>query len=71
MSALCVSCTSCGRSWLLDESDSLYRELVLETQPCPACEAYTLTCPDSDAEETAAPRPLRGKRQRGQPPELI
>jgi hypothetical protein len=42
MSALCVSCTSCGRCWLLDETLSLYGELVLETQPCPACEAYTL-----------------------------
>ena len=66
-----IICSNCGRSWPLPVVPSLYQELVLETQPCPACEAYTLNCPDSDAEEAASPRPLRGKRQRGQPPELI
>ena len=66
-----IICSNCGRNWPLPVVPSLYQELVLETQPCPACEAHTLNCPDSDAEEAAWPRPLRETRQRGQPPELI
>jgi hypothetical protein len=68
MKARDISCTGCGRSWLLDETPSLYRELVLETQPCPACEAYTLSCPE--AEDADLFRHPRGARRRGRPPDL-
>ena len=67
MSASYVSCSSCGQSWLLDETLSLYRELVLETQPCPACEAYTLSCPE--AEEVNRLRHRWGAWRRDRPPE--
>ena len=68
MSASYVSCSSCGQSWLLDETLSLYRELVLETQPCPACEAYTLSCPEEKDDDLL--RHQRGARRRGRSPDL-
>jgi hypothetical protein len=48
MNALRITCTSCGRSWPLEEPHSVYLELVLESQPHPACEAYALSCPEPD-----------------------
>ena len=50
MNAPFIICSTCGRSWPLPVVPSLYAELLLEAQPCPACEAYTLSCPDPEAE---------------------
>ena len=44
MNAGRITCTSCGRIWYLLETPEFYLEMAFESQPCPACEAYTLSC---------------------------
>ncbi len=47
MKALVITCDSCRQSWKLGLQASLYLQLDLSSRPCPHCEAYTLSCPDT------------------------
>jgi hypothetical protein len=38
-----IVCISCHNHWRVDVPDSVYLQLDVSSQPCPACEAYTLT----------------------------
>jgi hypothetical protein len=64
MNRLRITCLGCGRNWPLLLAPSPYLELVLATQPCPACEGYTLSCPQA-GEDLLRPRPE--ERERGRP----
>jgi len=68
MNAPRITRTSCGRRWPLDEPPSIYLELVLETQPYPACEAYALSCPEPEVANRLRHR--RGARRRDRRPDL-
>jgi hypothetical protein len=39
-----VSCESCGLSWMVARSFSIYEQQTIESSPCPQCGAYTLCC---------------------------
>ena len=44
MSAVCITCDSCGRNWTLGFEDSAPFAAEVASRPCPYCEAYTLGC---------------------------
>ena len=44
MSRFWIVCASCKGSWPSLGTSSAYFEMELMTQPCPRCEAYTLSC---------------------------
>jgi hypothetical protein len=44
MSAVCITCDSCCRSWTLSFEDSAPFAVDVASRPCPYCEAYTLGC---------------------------
>lgn len=39
-----ITCASCGVSWKRLRPVSEFEQLALESHPCPACGAYTLSC---------------------------
>ncbi len=43
MTRLCIVCASCRNNWPLQGASSPYLEMQLMSQPCPRCEAYTLS----------------------------
>ena len=44
MGRLSIVCASCKGTWPLPGTPTPYVEMQLMTQPCPRCEAYTLSC---------------------------
>jgi len=69
VSRLTISCVSCGQSWAVVTTFSLYEQQAVESCPCPACGAYTLCCHDpaeADAEHEAV-RPLLGPATTARP----
>jgi hypothetical protein len=55
-----ISCESCRRSWAIVGAATVYERQSIESQPCPACGAYTLCCPEPV--DGTPRRPRRGKR---------
>lgn len=55
--ALEIICDTCRRSWRVDGGNSVYQQLTLTAQPCPYCEANTLSCrvTRADARNHAGP----------------
>jgi hypothetical protein len=43
MVRLCIVCAACRNNWPLAGAPSPYLEMQLMSQPCPRCEAYTLS----------------------------
>jgi hypothetical protein len=68
MSAVCITCDSCRRSWTLSFEDSAPFAVDIASRPCPYCEAYTLGChaPLRTPATSGPPRRLR-PRQRATP----
>jgi hypothetical protein len=44
MSRIWIVCAMCHGRWRLEAVESPYLEMQLMSQPCPHCEAYTLSC---------------------------
>jgi hypothetical protein len=44
MSRQWIVCASCRGAWPMHAGASTYFEMQLMSQPCPRCEAYTLSC---------------------------
>src|SRR5258708_12999129 len=44
VSRLTIECASCGQSWMVSRTFSLYEQQAVESCPCPRCSAYTLCC---------------------------
>lgn len=44
MSRSWIVCATCRESWPIQAISTTYLEMQLESQPCPRCEAYTLSC---------------------------
>jgi hypothetical protein len=55
MSGVEITCLTCRRGWRLPVAGSPYLLLELTSQPCPYCEAATLSCHE------AAPQPEPGR----------
>jgi hypothetical protein len=56
MNGVEMTCRTCSRSWRLPLTESPYLLLELTSQPCPYCEAVTLSC----REAAPPPEPGRG-----------
>jgi len=59
MNGVEMTCQTCSRSWRLPVTASPYLLLELTSQPCPYCEAATLSC----REAAPYPEPGRGVRR--------
>jgi len=44
MSRSWIVCGTCQGTWPIQGTPTPYLEMQLESQPCPRCEAYTLSC---------------------------
>jgi hypothetical protein len=55
-----VACGSCDLNWVRAGGLTDYEQQALESRPCPACGAYTLTCTEG--------RKATARRARGKPP---
>ena len=44
MSRSWIVCATCRGTWPIQSTPTPYLEMQLESQPCPRCEAYTLSC---------------------------
>jgi hypothetical protein len=53
-----IACDSCGHSWKVAGTYSVYERQAVESCPCPDCAAYTLCC----AEERGAEGEARSVR---------
>ena len=59
-----ISCGSCGKSWKMSGSYSVYGAQAVESEACPECGAYTL-CFEAPAPEPEVPlRLLLNQRRR-------
>jgi hypothetical protein len=47
---LTIACVSCGRTWTVTPTFSIYQQQAVESCPCPHCGAYTLCCGPADGE---------------------
>jgi hypothetical protein len=54
---LTITCVSCGQSWTVAHTFSIYEQQAVESCPCPDCGAYTLCCHDP-----GEPEVLEGRR---------
>lgn len=63
-----ITCASCGFTWDARVGESVYYALAVTTHPCPACEAYTLSCSPAEgpnqSKEAAAAHVLGVRRNR-------
>ncbi|MBX9579983.1 MAG: hypothetical protein K2X87_06705 [Gemmataceae bacterium] len=50
-----VACGSCELHWVRPAGVGEFERQAIESRPCPACGAYTLTCPEPK------PAPVRGR----------
>jgi hypothetical protein len=57
MKALRIICESCQAEWTLHAEETPYLELNIMSQPCPNCEAYTLSCVEGQGSPARHPRP--------------
>ena len=48
---LTITCVSCGQSWTVAHTFSIYEQQAVESCPCPHCGAYTLCCHDAGEHE--------------------
>ncbi len=58
MTTYTVACHTCHDTWRVAGSWSAYESEVVESRPCPHCDAYTLGCPEPTESPTPRQRAL-------------
>jgi hypothetical protein len=61
-----VTCQKCNHAWHRIGTWTVYEREATETLPCPACGAYTLSCPEPTAASTRL-RPVWNRRAKVEP----
>jgi hypothetical protein len=58
---LTITCVSCGQTWTVAHTFSIYEQQAVESCPCPDCGAYTLCCHDPAEREVLGDGPHRSR----------
>jgi hypothetical protein len=57
MERFIVFCETCERTWSTANAFTVYEQQSIESRPCPACWAYTLSCREPEAPKSLSLRP--------------